>query len=80
MERATGPSPSVSTIEEGMVACAVLLGTSAQAVKVYALVEGGALTAAKMVAAVSQDCELKEVTVHCSESVCCLQLSLLWCI
>lgn len=41
-----------------MVACAALFGGTAQvASKVWTLVEGGTLTAANVVASVSQECE-----------------------
>ena len=67
-----------------MVACAALLGSTAPVpAKAYVLVEGGALTAAKMVAAVSQECELKEIIMHTPTSytavLCPLQLPLSWC-
>lgn len=58
MERAIVPSASITALEEGMVACAALFGGTAQvASKVWTLVEGGTLTAANVVASVSQECE-----------------------
>eukprot|EP00731_Ephydatia_muelleri_P027538 Em0019g411a len=56
VERAIVPSASITALEEGMVACAALFGGTAQvASKVWTLVEGGTLTAANVVASVSQE-------------------------